>query len=166
MPSLVGLKRRDQRSSSREYCWVYRYNPLCVQTASWCWGVFLSLSIFHEKEGIAIITSRLFQPAAGQRGPTSVQMPWIGGGRSWGQRFYSRAHTPCLLPPGNGGTQAADLRIRRQHSSDSVSSINSATSHSSVGSNIESDSKKKKRKNWVRAPPWTPPGAVSRHPPQ
>uniref|UniRef100_A0A8C0FU86 Neuron navigator 2 n=1 Tax=Bubo bubo TaxID=30461 RepID=A0A8C0FU86_BUBBB len=42
-----------------------------------------------------------------------------------------------------------DLRIRRQHSSDSVSSINSATSHSSVGSNIESDSKKKKRKNWV-----------------
>uniref|UniRef100_A0A8C8BIM7 Neuron navigator 2 n=1 Tax=Otus sunia TaxID=257818 RepID=A0A8C8BIM7_9STRI len=44
-----------------------------------------------------------------------------------------------------------DLRIRRQHSSDSVSSINSATSHSSVGSNIESDSKKKKRKNWLRS---------------
>ncbi|XP_041445639.1 neuron navigator 2 isoform X7 [Xenopus laevis] len=42
-----------------------------------------------------------------------------------------------------------DLRIRRQHSSDSVSSINSATSHSSVGSNVDSDSKKKKRKNWV-----------------
>ncbi|EQB79110.1 neuron navigator 2 isoform 1 [Camelus ferus] len=50
---------------------------------------------------------------------------------------------------GNGTSQSADLRIRRQHSSDSVSSINSATSHSSVGSNIESDSKKKKRKNWV-----------------
>uniref|UniRef100_A0A674IFL1 Neuron navigator 2 n=1 Tax=Terrapene triunguis TaxID=2587831 RepID=A0A674IFL1_9SAUR len=48
-----------------------------------------------------------------------------------------------------GTAQPADLRIRRQHSSDSVSSINSATSHSSVGSNIESDSKKKKRKNWV-----------------
>ncbi|KFQ39550.1 Neuron navigator 2, partial [Mesitornis unicolor] len=44
-----------------------------------------------------------------------------------------------------------DLRIRRQHSSDSVSSINSATSHSSVGSNVESDSKKKKRKNWLRS---------------
>uniref|UniRef100_A0A8D2NGG2 Neuron navigator 2 n=1 Tax=Zonotrichia albicollis TaxID=44394 RepID=A0A8D2NGG2_ZONAL len=43
------------------------------------------------------------------------------------------------------------LRIRRQHSSDSVSSINSATSHSSVGSNIDSDSKKKKRKNWLRS---------------
>uniref|UniRef100_A0A8C3THH7 Neuron navigator 2 n=1 Tax=Chelydra serpentina TaxID=8475 RepID=A0A8C3THH7_CHESE len=48
-----------------------------------------------------------------------------------------------------GTAQPGDLRIRRQHSSDSVSSINSATSHSSVGSNIESDSKKKKRKNWV-----------------
>nr|XP_021497909.1 neuron navigator 2 isoform X4 [Meriones unguiculatus] len=58
-------------------------------------------------------------------------------------------NTPELNCKGNGSTQAADLRIRRQHSSDSVSSINSATSHSSVGSNIESDSKKKKRKNWV-----------------
>ncbi|XP_066439682.1 neuron navigator 2 isoform X8 [Eleutherodactylus coqui] len=53
---------------------------------------------------------------------------------------------------GNGTAQSADLRIRRQHSSDSVSSINSATSHSSVGSNVESDSKKKKnRKNWLRS---------------
>uniref|UniRef100_A0A8C9N4U3 Neuron navigator 2 n=1 Tax=Serinus canaria TaxID=9135 RepID=A0A8C9N4U3_SERCA len=59
-----------------------------------------------------------------------------------------------LLKKQNAAAQAAingpaDLRIRRQHSSDSVSSINSATSHSSVGSNIDSDSKKKKRKNWV-----------------
>ncbi|XP_038170221.1 neuron navigator 2 isoform X6 [Arvicola amphibius] len=60
-------------------------------------------------------------------------------------------NTPELSCKGNGSTQAADLRIRRQHSSDSVSSINSATSHSSVGSNIESDSKKKKRKNWLRS---------------
>nr|XP_020765794.1 neuron navigator 2 isoform X1 [Odocoileus virginianus texanus] len=58
-------------------------------------------------------------------------------------------NTPELNCKGNGTSQAADLRIRRQHSSDSVSSINSATSHSSVGSNIETDSKKKKRKNWV-----------------
>ncbi|KAM6157918.1 neuron navigator 2 isoform 2-T2 [Rhynchocyon petersi] len=58
-------------------------------------------------------------------------------------------NTPELNCKGNGTSQTADLRIRRQHSSDSVSSINSATSHSSVGSNIESDSKKKKRKNWV-----------------
>ncbi|XP_036009476.1 neuron navigator 2 isoform X26 [Mus musculus] len=58
-------------------------------------------------------------------------------------------NTPELNCKGNGSAQATDLRIRRQHSSDSVSSINSATSHSSVGSNIESDSKKKKRKNWV-----------------
>ncbi|XP_027387717.1 neuron navigator 2 isoform X10 [Bos indicus x Bos taurus] len=58
-------------------------------------------------------------------------------------------NTPELNCKGNGSSQATDLRIRRQHSSDSVSSINSATSHSSVGSNIETDSKKKKRKNWV-----------------
>ncbi|NWY94340.1 NAV2 protein, partial [Loxia curvirostra] len=58
-------------------------------------------------------------------------------------------NTPELNCKGPGAAQPADLRIRRQHSSDSVSSINSATSHSSVGSNIDSDSKKKKRKNWV-----------------
>ncbi|XP_011802335.1 PREDICTED: neuron navigator 3 isoform X1 [Colobus angolensis palliatus] len=44
-----------------------------------------------------------------------------------------------------------DLRIRRQHSSESVSSINSATSHSSIGSGNDADSKKKKKKNWVNA---------------
>ncbi|XP_020940967.1 neuron navigator 2 isoform X8 [Sus scrofa] len=60
-------------------------------------------------------------------------------------------NTPELNCKGNGTSQPTDLRIRRQHSSDSVSSINSATSHSSVGSNIESDSKKKKRKNWLRS---------------
>lgn len=60
-------------------------------------------------------------------------------------QFWHRFHSY----PGPGAAQPTDLRIRRQHSSDSVSSINSATSHSSVGSNIESDSKKKKRKNWV-----------------
>ncbi|XP_075402090.1 neuron navigator 2 isoform X3 [Tenrec ecaudatus] len=60
-------------------------------------------------------------------------------------------NTPELNCKGNGSSQAAELRIRRQHSSDSVSSINSATSHSSVGSNIESESKRKKRKNWLRS---------------
>ncbi|XP_048156173.1 neuron navigator 3 isoform X3 [Corvus hawaiiensis] len=44
-----------------------------------------------------------------------------------------------------------DLRIRRQHSSESVSSINSATSHSSIGSGNDADSKKKKKKNWLRS---------------
>nr|XP_041569713.1 neuron navigator 3 isoform X3 [Taeniopygia guttata] len=44
-----------------------------------------------------------------------------------------------------------DLRIRRQHSSESVSSINSATSHSSIGSSNDADSKKKKKKNWLRS---------------
>ncbi|XP_062973431.1 neuron navigator 2 isoform X1 [Elgaria multicarinata webbii] len=60
-------------------------------------------------------------------------------------------NTPELACKGSGTSQTSDLRIRRQHSSDSVSSINSATSHSSVGSNIECDSKKKKRKNWLRS---------------
>ncbi|CAJ0959901.1 unnamed protein product, partial [Ranitomeya imitator] len=45
----------------------------------------------------------------------------------------------------------ADMRIRRQHSSESVSSINSATSHSSIGSSNDIDAKKKKKKNWLRS---------------
>ncbi|XP_052458599.1 neuron navigator 2-like isoform X2 [Carassius gibelio] len=53
---------------------------------------------------------------------------------------------------GNNGAQP-DLRMRRQHSSDSVSSINSATSHSSLGSNMDNpdSNSKKKRKNWLRS---------------
>ncbi|XP_051547116.1 neuron navigator 3-like [Myxocyprinus asiaticus] len=43
----------------------------------------------------------------------------------------------------------ADLRIRRQHSSDSISSINSAASHSSMGSTKDAEDKKKKKKSWV-----------------
>ncbi|XP_036443272.1 neuron navigator 2 [Colossoma macropomum] len=44
-----------------------------------------------------------------------------------------------------------ELRMRRQHSSDSMSSVTSTTSHSSMGSNIENpdNSSKKKKKNWV-----------------
>ncbi|XP_033972098.1 neuron navigator 2 isoform X2 [Trematomus bernacchii] len=58
---------------------------------------------------------------------------------------------------GTGGSpqqhQQPDLRIRRQHSSDSVSSVASATSHSSVGSNLDTDAinKKKNKKNWLRS---------------
>ncbi|KAK7176847.1 hypothetical protein R3I93_000938 [Phoxinus phoxinus] len=46
-----------------------------------------------------------------------------------------------------------DLRMRRQHSSDSVSSITSATSHSSLGSNMDNpdSNSKKKKKNWLRS---------------
>ncbi|PWA29166.1 hypothetical protein CCH79_00006293 [Gambusia affinis] len=73
-------------------------------------------------------------------------------------------NTPELVPKadrtaGSNGTmqqqlqqqnQQPDLRIRRQHSSDSVSSVASATSHSSVGSNMDADAKNKKKnkKNW------------------
>ncbi|XP_016331274.1 neuron navigator 3 isoform X7 [Sinocyclocheilus anshuiensis] len=42
----------------------------------------------------------------------------------------------------------ADLRIRRQHSSESMSSINSAANHSSMGSAKDADDKKKKKKSW------------------
>ncbi|XP_059367303.1 neuron navigator 3 isoform X2 [Carassius carassius] len=44
-----------------------------------------------------------------------------------------------------------DLRIRRQHSSESMSSINSAASHSSMGSTKDADDKKKKKKSWLRS---------------
>ncbi|KAJ8402406.1 hypothetical protein AAFF_G00368950 [Aldrovandia affinis] len=44
-----------------------------------------------------------------------------------------------------------DLRIRRQHSSDSMSSINSGTSHSSIGSAADAEAKKKKKKSWGKA---------------
>ncbi|XP_061593745.1 neuron navigator 2 isoform X4 [Cololabis saira] len=74
-------------------------------------------------------------------------------------------NTPELAPKGNrtasgNGSpqqqhqnQQPDLRIRRQHSSDSVSSVASATSHSSVGSNMDTDAKNKKKnkKNWLRS---------------
>uniref|UniRef100_A0A3Q3PYN5 Neuron navigator 3 n=1 Tax=Monopterus albus TaxID=43700 RepID=A0A3Q3PYN5_MONAL len=58
-------------------------------------------------------------------------------------------NTPELTPKGD----RTDLRIRRQHSSDSVSSVASATSHSSVGSNMDADArnKKKNKKNWLRS---------------
>ncbi|XP_051979282.1 neuron navigator 2-like [Xyrauchen texanus] len=57
---------------------------------------------------------------------------------------------------GNNGSAHGvqpDLRMRRQHSSDSVSSITSATSHSSLGSNMDNpdSSSKKKKKNWLRS---------------
>ncbi|XP_076879249.1 neuron navigator 2 isoform X3 [Brachyhypopomus gauderio] len=47
----------------------------------------------------------------------------------------------------------ADLRMRRQHSSDSVSSVTSATSHSSMGSTMDNtdNCSKKKKKNWLRS---------------
>ncbi|XP_059361346.1 neuron navigator 3-like isoform X1 [Carassius carassius] len=41
-----------------------------------------------------------------------------------------------------------ELRLRRQHSSESMSSINSAASHSSMGSAKDVDDKKKKKKSW------------------
>uniref|UniRef100_A0A672LMQ3 Neuron navigator 3 n=1 Tax=Sinocyclocheilus grahami TaxID=75366 RepID=A0A672LMQ3_SINGR len=48
-------------------------------------------------------------------------------------------------------TFKSDLRIRRQHSSESMSSINSAASHSSMGSAKDADDKKKKKKSWLRS---------------
>ncbi|KAL4659563.1 neuron navigator 3 isoform X1 [Arapaima gigas] len=47
--------------------------------------------------------------------------------------------------------QHKDLSIRRQHSSDSMSSINSAASHSSVSSAADAEAKKKKKKSWLRS---------------
>lgn len=71
------------------------------------------------------------------------------------------------MSPASGQTQFADisflglsrvtslppeLRIKRQNSSDSISSLNSITSHSSIGSSKDADAKKKKKKSWVGWP--------------
>ncbi|XP_029427996.1 neuron navigator 1 isoform X3 [Rhinatrema bivittatum] len=48
-------------------------------------------------------------------------------------------------------TTPRELRIKRQNSSDSISSLNSITSHSSGGSGKDADAKKKKKKNWLRS---------------
>ncbi|XP_030644236.1 neuron navigator 2 [Chanos chanos] len=63
--------------------------------------------------------------------------------------------TPELTCKDTGSGNASpqpELRIHRQPSSDSVSSLTSGTSHSSVGSNLELDAKnknKKKKNGWV-----------------
>ncbi|XP_012872964.1 PREDICTED: neuron navigator 1 [Dipodomys ordii] len=44
-----------------------------------------------------------------------------------------------------------ELRIKRQNSSDSISSLNSITSHSSISSSKDADAKKKKKKSWLRS---------------
>ncbi|XP_036386458.1 neuron navigator 1-like isoform X1 [Megalops cyprinoides] len=44
-----------------------------------------------------------------------------------------------------------ELRIKRQNSSESIASLNSITSHSSVGSCKDADAKKKKKKSWLRS---------------
>uniref|UniRef100_A0A8V1A0J5 Neuron navigator 1 n=1 Tax=Gallus gallus TaxID=9031 RepID=A0A8V1A0J5_CHICK len=51
------------------------------------------------------------------------------------------------------GTDVApkELRIKRQNSSDSISSLNSITSHSSISSSKDADAKKKKKKSWLRS---------------
>uniref|UniRef100_A0A8C1CW81 Neuron navigator 1 n=1 Tax=Cyprinus carpio carpio TaxID=630221 RepID=A0A8C1CW81_CYPCA len=47
-------------------------------------------------------------------------------------------------------TTPKELQIDRQNSSESISSLNSITSHSSAGSLKEQEAKKKKKKSWVR----------------
>ncbi|XP_030620971.1 neuron navigator 2 [Chanos chanos] len=63
-------------------------------------------------------------------------------------------NTPELTCKSERTAPVPDLRMRRQHSSDSVSSITSATSHSSLGSNMDNPdtaNSKKKKKNWLRS---------------
>ncbi|KAK7131935.1 hypothetical protein R3I93_018484 [Phoxinus phoxinus] len=50
----------------------------------------------------------------------------------------------------NPDVSPKEFRIRRQNSSESISSLNSITSHSSVGS-LKDDAKKKKKKSWLRS---------------
>ncbi|XP_064198495.1 neuron navigator 3 isoform X3 [Anguilla rostrata] len=44
-----------------------------------------------------------------------------------------------------------DLRLRRQHSSDSMSSLTSASSHCAGGGGLDAEAKKKKKKSWLRS---------------
>lgn len=62
---------------------------------------------------------------------------------------------PCAWP--------LELRIKRQNSSDSISSLNSITSHSSIGSSKEADAKKKKKKSWVGEGLGEPRGTLGDH---
>uniref|UniRef100_A0A673JBJ1 Neuron navigator 1 n=1 Tax=Sinocyclocheilus rhinocerous TaxID=307959 RepID=A0A673JBJ1_9TELE len=48
-------------------------------------------------------------------------------------------------------TTPKELQIDRQNSSESISSLNSITSHSSAGSLKEQEAKKKKKKSWLRS---------------
>uniref|UniRef100_UPI00398E5C24 neuron navigator 1-like n=1 Tax=Pristiophorus japonicus TaxID=55135 RepID=UPI00398E5C24 len=57
--------------------------------------------------------------------------------------IHGALNTPDLTPK--------ELRIKRQNSSDSISSLNSITSHSSIGSGKDADAKKKKKKSWLRS---------------
>ncbi|XP_036447750.1 neuron navigator 1 isoform X2 [Colossoma macropomum] len=50
----------------------------------------------------------------------------------------------------NPSVTPKELRIKRQNSSESIASLNSITSHSSLGS-LKEDVKKKKKKNWLRS---------------
>ncbi|XP_010897563.2 neuron navigator 1 isoform X2 [Esox lucius] len=49
----------------------------------------------------------------------------------------------------NPDTTPKELQMKRQNSSESISSLNSVTSHSSMGSLKEQEAKKKKKKSWV-----------------
>lgn len=66
-----------------------------------------------------------------------------------------------------------ELRIKRQNSSDSISSLNSVASRSSVGSGKDAEAKKKKKKSWVgsgrrgqHGPRWPDPPRLAEIPPQ
>ncbi|KAL0978787.1 hypothetical protein UPYG_G00175180 [Umbra pygmaea] len=51
----------------------------------------------------------------------------------------------------NPDTTPKELQMKRQNSSESISSLNSITSHSSMGSLKEQEAKKKKKKSWLRS---------------
>ncbi|XP_060775325.1 neuron navigator 1 isoform X6 [Neoarius graeffei] len=51
----------------------------------------------------------------------------------------------------NPDSTPKELQINRQNSSESIASMNSITSHSSLGSLKEQDAKKKKKKSWLRS---------------
>nr|XP_017212245.1 neuron navigator 1 isoform X6 [Danio rerio] len=66
--------------------------------------------------------------------------------------IHGALSTPDPMPKEEGRAFtacASELQIDRQNSSESISSLNSITSHSSAGSLKEQEAKKKKKKSWV-----------------
>lgn len=71
---------------------------------------------------------------------------------TWTQELLGSLRLPPSLNPPRvflACPRPLELRIKRQNSSDSISSLHSITSHSSVGSGKDADAKKKKKKSWV-----------------
>ncbi len=89
-------------------------------------------------EAQAVIQVALNNPDVAPKGEDSKHVPQI----------EFKVNIQWMLANKRSLFLLSELQIRRQNSSESISSLNSITSHSSVGS-LKDDAKKKKKKSWV-----------------